>query len=513
MESWADGYVVDTDYTYSFFEELNPAWLVFAMAQKGFAPPNHEKFNYCELGFGQGFGTNLFAALYPQGEFWATDFNPSHACQAEFLANQVGGNNVHFFDQSFEEFLDTETPQFDFIVLHGIYSWIGRKNQEIIVEILRRKLKFGGAVYISYNTLPGWVATMPLQKLMLEYAEQSKEPTINRIDKTVTFIEKLKKLNAGFFKANPALEDQVNQILKFRNSGSNYLVHEYFTKHWQPLYFFEVAQHLAEAKLTFATSAVVGNEFFNQRFNQEQLELMAEVNTPELRETVRDYFLNQYFRKDIFVKGARRLSAQEQTEILAKFRFILAVPNLENIDYKVEVARVNITLDEEVFKPLMTELDGQALTIKELLDKPIIKEKVESFASIIEVLSLLIAVGYVRPVLPSSDNDIIRQTSIENFNQAVLDRSRYGSQLQALASPVVGSGIELNRLEQLFLLAYKRKLDPIQLVYDVLQTGGQRLRKNDQVLETEAETKEELQERWHDFKTNRMPVLEKWAIV
>ncbi|HHP7230094.1 MAG TPA: methyltransferase regulatory domain-containing protein [Xenococcaceae cyanobacterium] len=512
MENWSEGYVVDIDYTYSFFEELNPAWIAFALTQRGIAPPNYEKFNYCELGFGQGFGTNLFAAIHPQGEFWATDFNPSHACHAKLLANEAGCQNVHFFDKSFAEFLDTETPQFDFIVLHGIYSWVGVKNQEIIVEIIRRKLKFGGAVYISYNTLPGWIATLPLQKLMLEYAEQSKEPTINRIDRTISFIEKLKELDAGFFSANPILEQQINQILQFRDSGSNYLIHEYFTQHWQPLYFFEVAQKLAEAKVTFATSAIIGDQYFNQRFNSEQLKLLAEVNTPELRETVRDYFINQYFRKDIFVKGIRKLSASEQAEILSKFRFTLAVPYLEEIKYQVDVARVKITLDEAVFTPLVTELYSQALTIEELLEKPTIKENVENFTNALDVLTLLIAVGYVKPLLPERE-EIARQDSIEKFNLAVLERSRYGSELKAIASPLIGSGVEINRLEQLFLLAYKRQIEPSQFVYEVLQRGGQKLKKEDKVLETEAETKTELQERWHYFKTNRLPILEKWLIV
>ena len=337
MHSWSEGYVVDTNYTHSFIEELNPTWIVFAMVQRGFAPPSYRKFNYCELGFGQGFGTNLFAAIHPQGNFWGTDFNPSHACHAERLANAAKCNNVHFFDKSFEEFLDIDTPQFDFIVLHGIYSWVSRKNQKIIVEILRRKLKFGGAVYMSYNNLPGWGSAMPLQKLMIEYAEQSKEPAINRMDKTIDFIEKLKKLNAGFFATNPLLEQRLNQILEFRNSKSNYLVHEYFSEHWQPLYFFEVAEHLAEAKLTFATSANIGDQFFSQRFNKEQVELLSEINTPELRETVKDYLINPYFRKDIFIKGGYKLSVQEKLNILSEFRFTLTQPYLEEIKYTIIV--------------------------------------------------------------------------------------------------------------------------------------------------------------------------------
>lgn len=508
---WSEGYVVDIDYTYSYFEELNPTWIAFALARKGFAPPNYEKFNYCELGFGQGFGANLFASIHPQGEFWGTDFNPSHAYQAELLAQKADLNNVNFFDLSFEEFLNTETPQFDFIVLHGIYTWVDRKNQQIITEFLRRKLKFGGVVYISYNALPGWATASPLQKLMLEYAEQSQEPTIDRIGKAVTFLEKLQEVEPLFFKVNPTLKLKIEQILKFKNISSNYLIHEYFSQNWQALYFFEVAQHLAEAKLSFATSANIGNEFVVQRFNDKQLALLEEVKKPELKETLRDYLANTVFRKDIFVRGTRRLSVKEQQEVLGKFRFTLVKASMADINYEMDEAGAKVTLDKSVFEPLMTAMDGRALTIEELLEKPTIKGKIANFVDATDVLSLLIAVGYVKPYLPI-ENEASRHSSIEKFNQAVLDRALYGAELKVLASPLIGSGIEIDRIEQMFLLAYKRQLDPIELVYDALKTARQTITKDGQIIKDEAEVKAELQERWHKFKTDRLPVLVKWAV-
>lgn len=509
---WSEGYVVDIDYTYSFFEELNPTWIAFALARKGFAPPNYDKFNYCELGFGQGFGANLFASVHPQGKFWGTDFNPNHACQAELLAQKASLNNVNFCDRSFEEFLNTETPQFDFIVLHGIYTWVDRKNQEIITEFLRRKLKFGGVVYISYNTLPGWAAASPLQRLMFEYAEQSQEPTIDRIEKTVAFIKQLQENEPLFFKTNPVLKPKVEQIAKFKNLSSNYLIHEYFSQHWKPLYFFEVAQHLADAKLTFATSSIIGDEFVTQRFNDKQLQLIAEIKKPELRETVKDYFTNRVFRKDLFVRGTRKLSAREQKEILSKFRFTLVKASMADIKYEIDEASAKVTLEKDVFEPLMTEMDGQALTIEELLERPTVKGKIANFVDATDVLSLLIALGYVKPYLPIKD-EASRRSSIEKFNEAVLERSIYGAELKALASPLIGSGIEIDRIEQLFVLAYKRQIDPIEFVCEVLKSGGQTITKDGQIIKTEAEVKVELQERWHKFKTDLLPVLAKWQIV
>jgi SAM-dependent methyltransferase len=65
------------------------------------------------------------------------------------------------FDESFAEFASRDLPEFDYIGLHGIWSWISDENRAVIVDFIRRKLKVGGVLYISYNTLPGWAPLPP----------------------------------------------------------------------------------------------------------------------------------------------------------------------------------------------------------------------------------------------------------------------------------------------------------------------------------------------------------------
>jgi len=70
------------------------------------------------------------------------------------------GADIHLSDQSFAEFCGrTDLPDFDYIALHGLWSWINDDNRAVIVDFIRRKVKVGGVVYISHNTLPGWATT------------------------------------------------------------------------------------------------------------------------------------------------------------------------------------------------------------------------------------------------------------------------------------------------------------------------------------------------------------------
>ena len=252
MSSWTDGYVADIVYTHGFYRELTPNILNFVPLAKGQRPLSGP-LAYCELGCGQGFSANLLAAANPDIQFHATDFNPTQIANAKALAADAGTPNLHFYDASFEEFLDEPAlpAKFDIIALHGIYSWISAQNRRHIVEFIRSKLKPGGLVYVSYNTLPGWAAGMPLRRLLID-AGVGDGPTAQRVETAIGFIEKLKGVNAGFFQQNPSA---IGRFDKLKPMSRNYLAHEYFNRDWTTFYFADVAAEMVDAKVTHLGSA------------------------------------------------------------------------------------------------------------------------------------------------------------------------------------------------------------------------------------------------------------------
>ncbi len=176
MATWSAGYVLDIEYTSGFYREIAPGFLNWAILSQGlYAPTLREGAAYCELGCGQGFGTALLAAANPGVKFYGFDFNPAQIANARRLSAQAGLTNITFEDKSFEELAtapDGAYPKFDIIAIHGIYSWISPENRRFIVDILFRHLSAGGAVYVSYNCMPGWAAVAPLQRLMREHANR-----------------------------------------------------------------------------------------------------------------------------------------------------------------------------------------------------------------------------------------------------------------------------------------------------------------------------------------------------
>ena len=172
--TWTAGYPTEIEYTYGYYDELSPTSLRLACLSAGIATSKANPLRYLELGFGQGVSINIHAASN-DGDFWGTDFNPSQAAHARELA-EASGSGAMLLDASFAELAArADLPEFDIIGLHGIWTWISEENSRIVVDIIRRKLKVGGLVSMSYNCLPGWSPAMPLRHLMKLHADLAAE--------------------------------------------------------------------------------------------------------------------------------------------------------------------------------------------------------------------------------------------------------------------------------------------------------------------------------------------------
>lgn len=509
MSSWSEGYVADIGYTYGFYRELTPTILAtvsLAKGQRSFDP--NASLKYCELGCGQGFSTNLHAAANPHIEFYATDFNPSQIYGAKMLAADAGTSNVHFYDQAFADFINEPSlpGQFDIIALHGIYSWISEGNRRHIVNFIRDKLKPGGVVYISYNTLPGWAAVMPLRRLFVDQAATQSGPIVGRIESALQFVEKLKSVNASYFKANPGLGDRFDKV---KGQPRSYLAHEYFNRDWTPFYHGDVVRELGDAKLDFVGSAALLEHIDAVNLTSDQQKIMAGIGDLTLRETMRDFMINQQFRRDVFSKGTLPLSARDSRAAWLDLRLALTAVR-ESAIMKITGPLGEVVLQPEVYGPILDGLSNGPRTVGQLLKEvPHLTEL--GWARIIQALGVLIGTSQVHPAL-NEKTDSKRSSSCRNFNRAVLQRAISGMDLTCLASPVTGGGLAVDRFAQLFLLAQMSKeSDPIKFVWSLLKEQGQKLVVQGQPIEGEEANKAELEKNYEKF-SKTIPLLKSLQI-
>src|SRR5262249_39233751 len=163
------GYATDIPYLRDFKPPLAPAWLDHVALVAGVEPPaRNSGFAWCDLGCGQGVTANILAATHPGGTFHAIDAMPAHIDHARRLAAEAAISNVSFHAVDFTAAADLDLPPFDYIVAHGVYSWVDAANQRALRQFFDRQLKAGANSYESYSGIPGWAHGSPFQRLARE---------------------------------------------------------------------------------------------------------------------------------------------------------------------------------------------------------------------------------------------------------------------------------------------------------------------------------------------------------
>ena len=504
MTDWTSGYVADIGYTYGYYLELNPQRVKLAFLNVGLEAP--EIGTACELGFGQGLSVNLHAAA-SVCSWHGTDFNPAQAGHAKELAS-VAGANACLYDEAFDEFAKRDMPEFDYIGLHGIWSWISDENRQVIVDFIRKKLKVGGVLYISYNTLPGWGTFAPMRHLMTEHAEVMGADGIgivSRIDGALDFTEKLLATNPLFARANPLITDRVSKI---KEQNRHYLAHEYFNRDWHPMHFATMAKWMESAKLTYACSAHYLDHLDILNLTAEQQAFLTKVTDPMFKETVRDFMVNQQFRKDYWVKGARRITPLEQALNLREQRFLMTA-HRPDVTLKVTCSLGEAILTEKVYSPVLDLMSDYKIRTLAQMERSV-KDVGVTFAQLSQAVLVLCGNG----IFSSVQNDTViskAKNHTDKLNSHLMLKARSQTNLTFLASPVTGGGVEVGRFHQLFLMAIqqgrKNPEDWATFVEQILASQGQWIVKDGKPLKTPQEQLTELTHQANEFSTKQLPIL------
>ncbi len=450
MPDWSAGYVADIGYTFGTYAELNPQRLALPLLMAGLAPPAIR--TACELGFGQGVSINVHAAA-SDVEWHGTDFNPSQALFAAELA-AASGANVHVHDQSFAEFCArTDLPDFDFIGLHGIFSWVSDENRRILVDFVRRKLRLGGVLYISYNTQPGWAAMAPLRDLLSDYCSLMCAPggaSTVRAGQALAFADQLFAVNPLYARVNPTVKARLD---KLKEQDKAYVVHEYFNQDWTPMPFMQMARWLEPARLSFAGSAHYLDHIQPVNLTPEQQTLLAGIDDPLFQQSVRDFIVNQQFRRDYWVRGPRRLGNRAQQEAMLDCRVALVVPR-DMVTLKTTSPRGEIELSGAIYQPVLDVLEDMAPhSIRDIVARCV--NDTVKLPQVLQAVFVLAGLGKAAPLQDDAAIERARPRA-RALNLHLCERALHNNNVRDLAMPATGGALGVDRFQQMFVLARER---------------------------------------------------------
>ncbi len=223
--------------------------------------------------------------------------------------------NIELHEQSILD-VNAELGQFDFIITHGVYSWIEGHVQDALLQLCAERLTTNGLAYISYNTYPGWHMGAMLREMMLyhtrDVTDERQQARLSR-----AFLETMVRTLAKY--DNPYARCLCAEAELIHPRPDFYLCHEYLAQSNQPVYFHQFVERAAGHKLQYLAEAQFGN--------------MAVAQSPELlrgfedsgldwvaREQYHDFLKGQTFRQSILCRDNIRCSRSPSPSALMSLR-------------------------------------------------------------------------------------------------------------------------------------------------------------------------------------------------
>jgi hypothetical protein len=464
----SDGYVTDASYADTFFRELSPAWINYAAAVNGGAPRALEpSFTYLELGCGFGGSTVVNAGAFPQGEFHACDLNPAHIDGGRRHAEALGIGNVQLHEASFEQILAMDLPVFDFITLHGVYSWVGAESRRAIRQVLLEKLKPGGLAYVSYNCLPGWSVEVPLRKLLFELAATSEGASPERAGHGLSLLHRLSAGKLRYFTANPSAVTAVDAYVR---GSSRYLAHEFMNQVWEPFYSVDVADEMAGVGLSYVGSATLADNHPALVVDSSAAEALAALETERQRALAVDFAVNRRFRRDVFVRGG---PVREPPAV----PYLDAVPvgasgDPAAIAVKARVPRGEIAFQEAFIRELRALMDEGSMPFGRIVEALSVDGR--HAGEIARNVTFLVAAGTLMPYAKahrSTAGVTLKRQAAPLVERSVAFAIERLSRI-AIPSDVLGNGVTIEPVEALGLAEWLAGVDDEERMAVRLEAAG-----------------------------------------
>ncbi|HEX5094242.1 MAG TPA: class I SAM-dependent methyltransferase [Burkholderiales bacterium] len=258
-----------------------------------------------ELGCSMGGNLMVIAQDHPGARCLGIDASSRQIAEGWKTIDALGLKNIQLRHQDILE-VGEDLGQFDYIISHGVFSWVATEVQDRMLEICKRHLAPEGIAYISYNTYPGWHIRGIVRDMMLYRGMQFADPD--------TRLAQAKSLVAFVAKASRDSDTPYQRLLQSElehigRMEDYYLHHEHLEENNQPLYFHEFARRLAVNGLQYLGDAEFST-MVSSNFSPEVAATLNELGAHDLiqMEQYMDYVRCRYFRKSLICHSGVRLN-------------------------------------------------------------------------------------------------------------------------------------------------------------------------------------------------------------
>jgi methyltransferase-like protein/SAM-dependent methyltransferase len=296
------------------YPQTHPDRLATLATWFGMQPAPVDHCRVLELGCGSGGNLLPMAEALPGSMFAGIDLSARHIKAAEAAAAELGISNIHFGQINILDVPASFGP-FDYIIAHGVYSWVPPAVQDKLLAICRSGLAPQGVAYVSYNTYPGWHGRQAIRDMMRFHTRSLADPK-ERVDKARAFLDVVLASDPRPAYAQLLKEEQE----QLRGRPDPFVLYDQLADVNAPVYFHEFIERAARHGLQYLAEAEIST-MMAQRLGPEVAATVARFGGDLLgREQYLDFITNRPFRQTLLCHDKVALEREWKPDRVQAFR-------------------------------------------------------------------------------------------------------------------------------------------------------------------------------------------------
>ena len=281
----------------------------------GLSPVALDHCRVLEIGCASGENLLPIAATFPKAQCVGLDYSQVQISKAQQAQKDLGLSNIEFMCEDLCEVDPAKLGQFDYVIAHGIYSWLPPQAQAALLKLCRTCLTESGIAYISYNTLPGWHMRKTLREFMLFHASSFGDGPPDVIQARALLDFMATHLPGENNPVGQYLRAEIQQLSNDQDFSA--LAHDYLEQNNEPIYFSEFIARAQLEDLDYLGEA----EFFSMLGGGISPDAKAKLSN-EIKDIVRleqyyDFMTNRSFRMTLMVPKGTPLQRNITTDRMA----------------------------------------------------------------------------------------------------------------------------------------------------------------------------------------------------
>ncbi len=216
----------------------------------GIEPVDLQHARVLEIGCGLGDDLLPLAAAYPEADFIGIDLGRRHVDVANGLARERGLANVNFRQMDITA-MDPNLGRFDYVIAHGVFSWVPPPVAQALLRICESLLTDRGLVYISYNTYPDWEQMGKVRDAMRAHVAGLPSP-LAQVEATRRFVAKEVLAKRPDTSKNQSYDTAIRRVAaRVEHASDSYVFHEFLCEHNHPIWFADFVANASDHGLRY----------------------------------------------------------------------------------------------------------------------------------------------------------------------------------------------------------------------------------------------------------------------